>query len=273
MKTIHRILRKPFFGRFETPWQWPKNANPADWQRVNFQSENGAQLCGLWGTARTEPVATLVLAHPMGKAAKGFWIAQGHADLFRNHGYNVLTFDANGFGDSEAASFDYTSDVLAAGLYAKHRAPHLRVGLVGASFGAGWGLCAMSKSKSPFSAAVLEGVFPTLPEFWRHYPVAHAALRASQWVYPAMERRMRPESAAKALVGKPKVLLLYGSADHYTPAAFGDRLKQAMKDCADCELIVLPSVTHTYALKEAPETYMQTVLPFLKAGLTTFQTA
>jgi pimeloyl-ACP methyl ester carboxylesterase len=267
VNTIHRILRKPFFGRFEVPWQWPKNANPNDWERVTFRSDNGANLAGLWAPARGQAKAALVLAHPMGKAAKGFWIAQGHADLFRNEGYDVFTFDANGFGESEATSFNYPADVLSAGLYAKNRTPHLPIGLVGASFGAGWGLCSMSSSNNPFSAAVLEGVFPTLPEFWRHYPVAHAALRASQLVLPSLERGMRPELAATQLKGKPKVLLVYGSADTYTPIDFGQRLQKAMATCAECKLIVLPGVTHTYALKEAPKEYQTAVVPFLGASL------
>ena len=110
----------------------------------------------------------------MGKAAKGFWLRYGHAALFRQSGFNVLVFDANGFGESAASSFDYPSDVLAAGLWAQARTQALPVGLVGASFGAAWGLCAMARAESPFRAAVLEAAFPTLPEFWRHYPFPHA---------------------------------------------------------------------------------------------------
>lgn len=267
MSLIHRALRKPFFGRFEVPWQWPKGVDPADWERVQFVSGNGAKLSGLWANGTGEPKATLVMAHPMGKAAKGFWISQGHTDLFREQGYNILTFDANGFGESEARSFDYISDFLAAGLYAKNRTPHLRLGLVGTSFGGAWGLCAMARPNSPFNAALIEAVFPTLPEFWRHYPVAYAALRASQLVNPQMERGMRPELAASKLIGNPKVLLVYGSADRYTPIAFGQRLQAAMAGCAECELLTLPGVTHTCALKEAPESYLNAVLPFLAKSL------
>lgn len=78
---------------------------------------------------------------------------------------------------------------------------------------------------------------------------------------------MRPELAASKLVGKPKVLLVYGSGDPYTPIAFGQRLQAAMSGCADCELLSLPGVTHTFALKEAPETYRNAVLPFLAKSL------
>jgi pimeloyl-ACP methyl ester carboxylesterase len=92
MSLVHRLLRKPFFGRFEIPWEWPSDD----------------------------------------EAAKGFWLKQGHAALFRGAGYNVFAFDANGFGESEPSTFDYPGDILSAGLWAQARTPSLREGLAGA---------------------------------------------------------------------------------------------------------------------------------------------
>jgi len=266
-RQIHRLLRKPFFGRFEVPWTWPPTATQSAWERVTFSSGNGARLAGLWGAAQGDAVGTLVLAHPMGKAAKGFWLRYGHADLFRRSGFNVLAFDANGFGESEAASFDYPADILAAGLWAQTRQPALAVGLVGASFGAGWGLCSMSRAGSPYRAAILEAAFPTLPEFWHHYPVAYAALRMSQVVAPAIERNLRPEREAARVIGNPAVLLIHGDADRYTPPDHGRRLQQAFGTAAKAELFVLPGVDHTFAYRDAAAAYAERVVPFLRAGL------
>ena len=273
MSLVHRVLRKPFFARFEVPWRWPRGANEADWERVGLTGAGGARLSAVWGEARGDAVATLVLTHPMGKAAKGFWLRPGPdgrpsaADLFRQTGFNVLAVDANGFGESRAASFDYPADFLAAGQWAASRTPELAVGLVGASFGASWGLCAMARDGSPFRAAVLEAAFPTLPEFWRHYPVAHAVLRASQVVWPRIERGLRPERDAARVVGHPDVLLVYGNADEYTPPAYGERLAAAFAPSADAELVVLPGVGHTHAYRDAPEAYARTVVPFLQRAL------
>ena len=267
MSVVHRVLRKPFFGRFEVPWRWPRGADEAAWERVSFAGAGGAELSGLWGVAEGDPRGTLVLAHPMGKAAKGFWLRYGHAELFRRSGFHVLAFDANGFGESEAASFDYPSDILAAGLWAHERYLDLPVGLVGASFGAGWGLCALARPGSPFRAAVLEAAFPTLPEFWRHYPAAYAALRASQVMWPGLERGLRPELEAGRVVGAPPVLLVYGDADRYTPPEHGERLARALSTATRADLLVLPGVGHTYALRDARETYEARVVPFLQAAL------
>lgn len=267
MSRLHRILRKPFFGRFEVPWTWPESVDRTKWERLAFENPGGARLAGLWGAAEGDALASLVLAHPMGKAAKGFWLRHGHAELFRRAGFHVLAFDANGFGESEAVSFDYPADVLAAGLCAQARSPGLPVGLVGASFGAGWGLCSMARAGSPFGAAVLEGAFPTLPEFWRHYPVAHAVLKASQLVWPSMERSLRPEREAARVLGRPEVLLIHGGRDPYTPPEFGERLLRAFGDAARAELWVIPQAEHTYAYRDAREAYAARVIPFLARAL------
>ena len=272
MSHLHRLLRKPFFGRFEVPWTWPPGSDQAGWERVAFTNPHGARLAGLWGTTDREPQGTLVLAHPMGKAAKGFWLRYGHAGLFRRSGFNVLLFDANGFGESEPCSFDYPADILAAGLYAQAHSPGLRVGLVGASFGAGWGLCSMARAGSPYRTAVLEAAFPTLPDFWRHYPLAYATLRASQLVWPALERKLRPELEAAKLIGKPSVLLIYGDRDKYTPPAHGERLMKAFGNAARAEMCVVPGVDHTYAYRDAAETYAARVIPFLSSTMSSATT-
>jgi uncharacterized protein len=263
MSRIHRLLRKPFFGRFEVPWIWPSTGGQSGWERVTFENLRGARLVGLWGPAEGAAIGTLVLAHPMGKAAKGFWLRHGHADLFRGSGFHVFAFDANGFGESEATSFDYPADILSAGLWAQARTPELPIGLVGASFGAGWGLCAMARADSPFRTAVLEAAFPTLPEFWRHYPLAYAFLKVSQLVRPSFERSLRPEREATRVVGHPSILLLYGDHDQYTPPAHGQRLVRALRNVADVDLYVIPDVGHTFAYRDAREDYVARVIPFL----------
>lgn len=267
MSRLHRLLRKPFFGRFEVPWAWPDANEASKWERIAFRNPRGARLSGLWGPADGGARATLVLAHPMGKSAKGFWIRQGHAALFRRSGYHVFLFDANGFGESEPSSFDYPADILAAGRTAQERTPGLPVGLVGASFGAGWGLCSMARAGSPYRAAVLEAAFPTLIDFWRHYPAAYAVLRTSQFVWPSIERSLRPEEDAARVLGNPRVLLIYGDRDKYTPPAHGERLLKAFGTTASAEMMLVPGVDHTYAYRDAAGTYEARVLPFLSNAL------
>lgn len=143
MSALHRLLRQPFFGRFEEPWVWPDGTDPTTWERVAFHNPSGATLRGLWGPA-------------------------------------------------------------------------------------------------------------------------HAALRASQVVWPSAERNLRPEREAARVIGRPSVLLVYGDADIYTPPAHGQRLLTAFRDVAHASLSVFPSVGHTYASRDAAGPYTNVVLPFLR---------
>lgn len=262
-KIAHQILRKPFFGRFEVPWIWPQAISKEDWEAVTIPLTGQQTLAGYWKSAPAAK-ATLVLAHPMGKAAKAFWLRYGHADLFLKNGYNVLIYDANGFGESEGFSFDYPNDVYHAGIYAQKRTPELNVGLIGASFGAAWGLCSLAKDGHPYKIAVFEGAFPTLPEFWKHYPVAHAMLKVSNTLLPKLNQELNPLAKSTQVKYQPPILLMYGEKDIYTPPEFGHRLKVGLDHVTKVEIKIFADAEHTYIYRDFPEQYSECVIPFLK---------
>jgi uncharacterized protein len=268
MGLIHRIGKKVFFGRFQRTWRWPEEISKGNWERITFPSANGAQLAGVFGAAHVGPVdGAIVLAHPMGAAAKGFWLKQGHAELLRNSRFHVLAFDFNGFGESESSNFDYPADVIAAGEYLRRRLPAVPIAVVGTSFGAGYALCAMAKHGHPFRAAVLEATFPSLPFYWRRYPLPHALLRASQIIYPRFERELRPIRAAAQVKANPQVLLIHGDADTLTPVQVGIELHAAMSGCASVELWAVPGAEHNGALLAQRDAYAQRVVDFLQQAL------
>ena len=268
MGTFHRLGKKLFFGRFQRTWRWPKDVPEADWERLTFPSPNGARLAGIFGTSRNgQTKGAVVLAHPMTAGAKGFWLKHGHAELLRSSGFHVLAFDFNGFGESESADFDYPGDVLAAGQYLRQRFPALPLAVVGASFGAGYAMCAMARDGHPFGAAVLEATFPSLPYYWRPYLLPYLALRASQIVAPGFERRLRPVLAATRLKERPHLLLIHGERDAITPVAVGTELVAAIGDRAPAELWTVPEAEHTLAFAAQRDPYRERVTGFLKRAL------
>ncbi len=93
--------------------------------------------------------------------------------------------------------------------------------------------------------------------------MAQAVLKASQFVWPAMERRLRPEAEAPKVLGYPSVLLIYGDKDKYTPPEHGQRLLRAFGSAADVQISVLSDVDHTFAYRDASEAYKNQVIPFL----------
>ena len=266
--TAYRLFKKPFFGRFMRPWRWPDGIDQGPWQRLAIASGSGARLAALLAEAHTPRArGAVLLAHPMGTAAKGFWLKQGHAELLRRAGYHVMLFDLNGFGESSSTTMDYPLDVLAAGQALQARYPQLPLALLGASMGAAMSVCVLAQADHPFKAAVLESAFPTLLHFWRRYPLPRLGIQLSRLLYPAGERRLRPIHAAAHLVGQPPLLLIYGEDDIYTPVADGQQLHQALAKKTHTEFWQVPGARHTLAYAAQPEVYAQRVTAFLSRHL------
>ncbi|SED63162.1 alpha/beta hydrolase family protein [Pseudomonas anguilliseptica] len=264
----YRLFKKPFFGRFVRPWRWPTEAEPSQWQTMRIPSASGASLAALLAPAHGLPAKGAVLmCHPMGVVAKGFWIKYGHAELLRQANYHVMLFDLNGFGESSSSTMDFHLDVLAAGQALQAAYPQLPVAVLGASMGAAMSLCAMTDETHPFKAAVLEAAFPTLLHFWSRYPIPRMGIQLSKLVYPAGERRLRPLHAAEQLQGSPALLLIYGEADEFTPVHDGQLLWQALRGRTTTRFWQVPEARHTHAYAAAPEGYAQQVISFLDEQL------
>jgi alpha-beta hydrolase superfamily lysophospholipase len=266
--SAYKIFKKPFFGRYVKPWRWPEDSDQSQWRRLSIASESGASISALLASAYLpQAKGAVLMAHPMGVAAKGFWMKYGHAELLRQAGYHVMVFDLNGFGESSSTNMDFPLDVLAAGQALQAQYPDLPVAVVGASMGAAMSLCAMAQPDHPFKAAVLEAAFPTLLHFWSRYPIPKLGIQLSKLVYPAGERRLRPIHAAERLVGSPSMLMIYGDADEFTPVRDGQLLWRALKNKTRAEFWQVPGATHTHAYAAQPEEYAERVIGFLGTHL------
>lgn len=264
----YRLFKKPFFGRFARPWRWPENADQAQWQRLCVDSQSGATLSALLAPAYTpDAKGAVLMAHPMGAAAKGFWMKYGHTEMLRRAGYHVMVFDLNGFGESTSSTMDFPLDVLAAGHTLQARYPDLPVAAFGSSMGAAMSVCAMAQPGHPFKAAVLESAFPTLLHFWSRYPIPRLGIQLSRLIYPAGERRLRPTHAAKNLAGSPAILMIYGDADEFTPVEDGELLWRTLRRRAHTEFWQVPEAQHTQAYAAQPKEYAQRVIAFLDEHL------
>ncbi|MBL4578056.1 MAG: hypothetical protein JKX74_06250 [Flavobacteriales bacterium] len=109
---FYKILKYPFFASFMVKWRNPlPEEEKKDWKVVSAKSKSGGIIQGLFAKSKTDTAkATIVLGHPMGKEAKGFFIKRGYTDLLRDNGFNTLIFDINGFGESTHGSFPYFND-------------------------------------------------------------------------------------------------------------------------------------------------------------------
>ena len=261
---LFRLLKKPFFGRFMKPWRWPEGVRQDLYERVAITSRNGAQLQALVRRCESAaPRGVAVFAHPMGLAAKGFWLKYGHADEFAARGYHVVAFDFNGFGESESTDFDYPGDLIAVAQFARRVFAGQALISVGASFGAMRALEAAAEMPSLFDAVVAEAAAPTLPDFWKHYPLPYAMLQASRWIYPAWERRLRPIHLIGKAQNLPPLLMIHSRTDRWTPPGFGDRIEAVAKERGRVERLVVEHAEHTHVFRDAREAYSGKVFEFL----------
>lgn len=259
----HHQLKKPFFGRFMKPWRWPAGVPTEGWDRVTIASASGSSLAAIVKLA-PQGRGVVVCAHPMGLAAKGFWLRNGHADALLKAGFHVLAFDFNGFGESPSTTFEYPLDMLAAGQWARRRFAGLPVHALCASFGSLHVLSAIDDPAFPYDSVVAEGCPPTLPQFWKAYPFPYAVLQASRFVAPAGERRIRPVAhLPNAKPGVP-LLLIHSHGDSWTPVAFGDEIEKAVPATTPLTRLVLDKADHTHGMRDEPERYWPAVLAFLE---------
>lgn len=267
MRLLFRGAKRVFFRRAMGAWSWPKGVDHAGWARMTVPSPSGGSLACLHGLATTRPQAIVVLAHPLRRTAKGHWLTGGQADWLRSAGYDVVLFDFNGFGESTSGNFDYPSDIIAVGKVARKLRPRIPVVLFGASFGAGFGLCALADEEHPFSCAILESPFLTLQQFWRANTLASALLWLLELLMPRIARRLNPERAAKRVRYTPDVMLLVGAQDDKTPASIGATFAETMQLTAFTELVVFPEAGHLDAQILVPERYRNRILRFLSVAL------
>lgn len=264
----HHLIKKPFFGRFMKPWHWPADAPQEGWERIQINSRSTSQLATIVARPQLSPRGVVVCAHPMGFACKGFWLRHGHAQALLDAGFHVVAFDFNGFGESPSTNFDFPGDALSVGLWARQAFPGLPVHALTASFGAINTLSAIAETNFPFDKVVAEGCPPTLPDFWKAYPFAHAVLNIGKRVNPRSELKLRPVHHL-ASMQDVDVLLIHSRGDRWTPVHFGDVLQRAASKPERIQRLVLERADHTHGMRDEPQAYWSAVLEFFNQPLST----
>ena len=260
---VYKLLKQPFFGRFMVNWQSPLSPEQQkDWQPVQVKSRSGAMIQGLLGRATTEAAkAVIVMGHPMGKEAKGYFIKHGYTDLLRQHGYHTLVFDINGFGESDCGNFNFYEDILAVGAEAARLAPNLPVGYFGISLGAQWASIAFANETHPYRFAILESPPSTLEEFWIKFPPAYAALRTMNFFAPRYSRRMKTVERIKEAKNLQSLLFIYSESDAWTPVTMGERYQKNAS--VPAELWTVKAAEHAQIMKSGYRAaYEEKILSF-----------
>jgi pimeloyl-ACP methyl ester carboxylesterase len=246
---FYKSLKKPFFGSYMVKWRNPlSESEKYQWSTVTAKSKSGGIIHGLFSKSFSEnPKATIVLGHPMGKEAKAYFIKNGYTDLLRNNGYNVLTFDINGFGESSHGNFSYFEDIIAIGLEAQRLTPNLKIGYFGISLGGNMATISFADPKHPFEFAILESAATTLNEFWKIFPTAYKTLNVLNFFLPKYTKKIKMIDRVKETKNLQSILFIYSEKDTWTPIEMG---KRYLENCPiPAELFILKNAEHANVTK------------------------
>jgi pimeloyl-ACP methyl ester carboxylesterase len=246
---FYKLLKKPFFGKFMVQWRNPLSAEAQkDWERFSVKSKSGSLLQALFAKPFTGSAkATIVLAHPMGKEAKGYFLKNGHTNLLRSNGYNVIVFDINGFGESSIANFGFEDDIVAISIKAKTFAPHLPLGYHGISLGGQMSTIAFTNENHLYDFAIVESAATSLDEFWVMFPAANRMLKILNIFLPRYKKKIHMVERIKDVKHLQSILFIYSHTDTWTPVQMGERFRN---NCpVPSELFTVAKAEHAQIMK------------------------
>lgn len=263
---MYKLLKKPFFGRFMVKWLNPLTTEQQkDWEPLQTRSKSGGTIYGLFAKALTEKIkATIVLGHPMGKEAKGYFLKNGYTDLLRKNGYNVLVFDINGFGESTHGSFSYFEDIVAIGIKASALTPHIPIGYHGISLGGQWAIMSFADETHKYDFAIIESAATSLAGFWIKIPTAYKFLKVLNFFVPKYKKKINMQERIKEAKWLKSLLLIYSNNDDWTPITMGEIFKA--NSPVPTELWTVENANHAAIMKSKHKTeYQEKIISYFNS--------
>jgi predicted alpha/beta-fold hydrolase len=258
---IYKLLKKPFFGHFMVKWRNPLTEDEKrNWKEISVSSKSGATISGLYAITEN-PKATIVLGHPMGKEAKGYFLKHGYTDLLISNGYNVIIFDINGFGESTMGNFSFYEDIVSISKKAKELFPNLQIGYHGISLGGQYASISFADNAHCYDFAIIESAPTTLDEFWIHFPFAYNALKLFNVFMPKYKTKINMVERIKEAKKLKSILFIYSDTDTWATTSMGKRFHE---NCAVMsELWTVPVAKHAMIVKsEYSEQYKQKIVAY-----------
>lgn len=249
-------------------WQNPLTLEQQkEWKQLRVNSKSGAIIAGLFAKALTDQAkATIVLGHPMGKEAKGYFIKNGYTDLLRKNGYNTVVFDLNGFGESTHGNFSYYDDIVAIGCEAYVLTPNIPIGYFGISLGGQWATIAFTDQEHQYDFAIVESAATSLDEFWINFPFAHKTLKILNVFLPKYRKKITMKERIKEAIKLNSLLLIYSENDDWTPISMGKIFME--NSSVPTELWTVTKAKHAAIMKsEHKAAYEQKIVSYFNSNL------
>ena len=260
---LYKILKYPFFGNYMVEWKNPLSESEiAEWGKITVISKSGGIIRGLFAKTKTDQEkATIVMGHPMGKEAKGYFLKRGYTNLLRENGFNVVVFDMNGFGESTNGNFSYFEDIVSIGVKAKSCTPGIPIGYHGISLGAMWATISFADKIHVYDFAIIESAATSLMEFWVRFPVAHRVLQGLNYLLPKYRKKIEMIERIKEAKRLQSLLFIYSENDKWVSAEMGKKFKS---NCGiPSELWTVKNSNHAEIMKSVDrELYKEKILEY-----------
>ena len=227
-------------------------AGVAEDGRVDLHTADGLVLRARWRPAATTvPTASVVLVHGFSASQSDLGVCALAADLAAA-GYDVLTYDARGHGESEGTSgvgsTEHLDVACAVEAAAANRAP---VVLVGVSMGGVAVAAHLADATAPGRESIAGAVLVSTPSRWRMRPSPVGLLtalitrtRGGRWI---ASRRLRVRIAPGWRVGEPlesalerielPLAVVHGVGDRLLDKEHGRRLHASAGGPSRLELV------------------------------------
>lgn len=259
----------------------PVQGNPGElgiaYEDVSFPSLDEDIILKGWFLPAEDSDRVIVMVHGNGgnRADASIGMLDIASGLVAD-GYNVLTFDLRGCGESggDMVSGGYyeKNDVEGAVNYVKDLGFE-RIGVMGFSLGVVSSILAAAED-TDIDVLVSDSSFADLadimgPEFAARTKAPSALLRPILFMVKLMYgvdfTNIKPVEHIEDIAPRP-VLFIHGEADEMMKVDHAQRLYEA-SDNPDNELWLVPGAEHTRAYKTAPEEYMERVTAFFNGAL------
>jgi pimeloyl-ACP methyl ester carboxylesterase len=241
-------------------------------ERLQFGTDDGTKLAGLWIPAEQEKAA-VILCHGRG-SGKGWFLRHGQVAFLHENGYSCLTFDFQGTGESEGRYCtlgDFERQALRAAIRAARKRSDGPVALWGVSMGAATALL-VSAEEPGIDLVIAESSYDSFVDTVAHHQWLN--YRLPRWPMTGLacwltERRTgchveNVDMVAAAARRKGSALLLvHCEKDVRTPTTVARRIFEAA--CEPKEFFVILEAEHGQAFQKGGERYRQRLLSALSA--------
>jgi alpha-beta hydrolase superfamily lysophospholipase len=248
---------------------------------ITFPSRTDHIRLSGWFIPALGSTRTVIVAHGYAQYRLHESASLPVATVLVQHGFNVLTFDFRGCGDSDGNRVtlgqDEPDDLLGAVDWLRHhfQGGSVSIGVLGFSLGATTALEAAARDQADIHAVAADSAFSQLYPYVRNHADTWTNLPAFPfnalitWITPLLEG-MHPNrvDALAAVRQLPHTALLFiaGTADTTISDANSQELYAAAASPRKA-LWLVPGGTHAASYDRQPQAYTQRVLSFFERNL------